>query len=53
MKLNWKHPVIISSLIMIGIICLIFYHVIFQGQIFGSPDSMNPKSASIAFVKSV
>jgi len=51
MKLNWKHPVIISSLIMIGIICLIFYHVIFQGQIFGSPDSMNPKSASIALSK--
>ncbi|MFQ6678148.1 MAG: hypothetical protein ACE5D0_07465 [Fidelibacterota bacterium] len=51
MKLNWKHPLIISTLILIGIICLLFYHVIFQGQIFGSPDTMNPKSASLALSK--
>ena len=51
MKLNWKHPLFISVMIMIGIICLLFYHVVFQGQTFGSPDTMNPKSAGIALTK--
>lgn len=51
MKLNWKHPLIISSLVMTGIVCILFYNVIFQEQIFGSPDTMNPKSASIALSK--
>ncbi|HIC38830.1 MAG TPA: hypothetical protein EYO79_05085 [Candidatus Marinimicrobia bacterium] len=48
MKINWKHPLLIITALLLGLICILFYHVIFQGQIFGSPDTMNPKSAAIA-----
>ncbi|MCS5615817.1 MAG: YfhO family protein [Candidatus Marinimicrobia bacterium] len=29
-------------------ICILFYQFIFQGQVVGSPDTMNPKSAGVA-----
>ena len=48
MKIDWKHPAIIAVALMLGLICILFYHVIFQGQVFGSPDTLNPKSAGIA-----
>ena len=48
MKIDWKHPAIIAVTLMLGLICILFYHVIFQGQVFGSPDTLNPKSAGIA-----
>ncbi len=52
MKIDWKHPLLIITALLLGLICALFYHVIFQGQVFGSPDTMNPKSAAIA-LKSV
>jgi len=52
MKIDWKNPLLIITTLLLGLICILFYHVIFQGQIFGSPDTMNPKSAAIA-LKSV
>ena len=33
---------------MISLICILFYQFIFQGQVVGSPDTMNPKSAGVA-----
>lgn len=51
MRLDFKNPLIISTGAMAVLICLLFYHVIFQGQVFGSPDTMNPKSAGIALQK--
>jgi uncharacterized membrane protein YvbJ len=33
--------------IMLVLLCIIFYPVIFQGKIFSSPDSLNPKAAAI------
>ncbi len=51
MKLDLKNPFIISTGAMAVLICALFYHVIFQGQVFGSPDTMNPKSAGIALAK--
>ncbi len=40
-----KQLVIIPILILL--LCIIFYPVIFQGKIFSSPDSLNPKAAAI------
>jgi len=47
MKIDWKHPAVISVGTLILIICILFYQFIFQGQDFGSPDTMNPKSTGI------
>jgi len=33
--------------ILLVLLCIIFYPVIFQGKIFSSPDSLNPKAAAI------
>ena len=41
--------IIIPVLLML--LCIIFYPVIFQGKIFGSPDSLNPKAAAIILDK--
>ena len=51
MKFDLKHPTLIATGVMALLICVLFYHVIFQGQVFGSPDTMNPKSAGIALEK--
>ncbi|HJM69708.1 MAG TPA: hypothetical protein QGF08_02360, partial [Candidatus Marinimicrobia bacterium] len=51
MKLDLKNPILITTGAMALLICVLFYHVIFQGQVFGSPDTMNPKSAGIALEK--
>lgn len=48
MKIDFKNPILITTGLMTLLICLLFYHVVFQGQVFGSPDTMNPKSAGIA-----
>lgn len=37
----------IIVLVLIVLLCIIFYPVIFQGKIFGSPDTLNPKAAAI------
>ncbi len=51
MKIDIKNPTFIATSAMTLLICALFYHVIFQGQVFGSPDTMNPKSAGIALEK--
>ena len=33
--------------VLLVLLCIIFYPVIFQGKIFSSPDSLNPKAAAI------
>ncbi len=48
MKLDIKNPIFIASGLMAILICMLFYNVIFQGEIFGSPDTISPKSSSIA-----
>ncbi len=48
MKLNWKNPTAIAIGLMLLVIGLLFQPVIFGGKTFGSPDSLNPKAASIA-----
>jgi hypothetical protein len=52
MEFNWKHPFFISAVVLTGIICILFYNVIFQGNIFGSPDTLAPKSSGIILQKS-
>jgi hypothetical protein len=43
--LTKKQLIIIPILLVL--LCIIFYPVIFQGKIFSSPDSLNPKAAAI------
>jgi len=43
--LKYKKYLVIPILLIL--ICVIFYPVIFQGKIFSSPDSLNPKAATI------
>lgn len=38
--------------ILIFLICIIFYPVLFQGKIFSTPDSLNPKAAAIIIEES-
>jgi len=38
--------------ILLVLLCIIFYPVIFQGKIFSSPDSLNPKAAAIILSES-
>ena len=52
MEFNWKHPYFISVVVLAGIICILFYNVIFQGELFGSPDTLAPKSSGIILQKS-
>jgi len=40
-----KKQLIVPVLLLL--LCIIFYQVIFQGKIFSSPDSLNPKAAAI------
>ncbi len=51
MKIDVKNPIFKVAGVMVLLICLLFYHVLFQGEVFGSPDTMNPKSAAIALQK--
>ncbi len=37
--------------ILLVLLCIIFYPVIFQGKIFSSPDSLNPKAVAIILDK--
>ena len=46
-----KQKLIVLPILLV-LICIIFYPVIFQGKIFSSPDSLNPKAASIILEKS-
>jgi len=41
-----KKQLIVAPILLI-LLCIIFYPVIFQGKIFSSPDSLNPKAAAI------
>ncbi len=41
-----KKQLIIIPILLV-LLCIIFYPVIFQGKIFSSPDSLNPKAATI------
>jgi len=43
--LSKKQLIIVPFLLIL--LCIIFYPVIFQGKIFSSPDSLNPKAAAI------
>ena len=47
--LSKKQLIIIPILLVL--VCIIFYPVIFQGKIFSSPDSLNPKAAAIILDK--
>ncbi len=46
----FKNKLIIIPILII-LLCIIFYPVIFQGKIFSSPDSLNPKAAAIILEK--
>ncbi|MFC1565581.1 hypothetical protein ACFL4B_01385 [Candidatus Neomarinimicrobiota bacterium] len=43
--LSKKQLIVVPVLILL--LCIIFFPVIFQGKIFSSPDSLNPKAAAI------
>ncbi len=47
--LSKKQLIIIPILLVL--LCIIFYPVIFQGKIFSSPDSLNPKAVAIILDK--
>jgi hypothetical protein len=48
--LTKKQFIVIPILLLL--LCIIFYPVIFQGKIFSSPDSLNPKAAAIILSES-